>query len=219
MVYGENAIRRAESPIYCGGMQSEIVFEEIVSTAATSEPLGTLAGKGTLLGKKGGNITIKVKEPSYIIGIMSITPRVCYSQGNEWDLSLNTINDLHKPALDGIGFQELITEQMAWFDTPAGEQIKFSAGKQPAWINYMTAVDTCHGDFAEENKAMFMTLNRRYEQDEVTGRIKDLTTYIDTTKYNYAFADTSLEAQNFWVRIAQKIIVRRKISAKIIPNL
>ena len=41
---------------------------------------------------------------------MSITPRVCYSQGNEWDLSLNSINDLHKPALDGIGFQELSAE-------------------------------------------------------------------------------------------------------------
>lgn len=221
-VYGEDAIRRAESPIYCGGMQSEIVFEEIVSTAATSDPLGTLAGKGTLVGKKGGNITIKVKEPSYIIGIMSITPRVCYSQGNEWDLDLQTINDLHKPQLDGIGFQELITSQMAWFDSTAidggGAEI-YSAGKQPAWINYMTAVDTCHGDFADERKAMYMTLNRKYEQDETTGRIKDLTTYIDPTKYNYAFADTTLEAQNFWVRIAEKVIVRRKISAKIIPNL
>ena len=141
-------------------MQSEIVFEEIVSTAATSEPLGTLAGKGTLVGKKGGNITIKVKEPSYIIGIMSITPRVCYSQGNAWDLSLKTIDDLHNPALDGIGFQELITSQMAWFDSTAidggGSEI-YSAGKQPAWINYMTDVDTCHGDFADEKKAMYMT--------------------------------------------------------------
>ena len=66
---------------------------------------------------------------------------------------------------------------------------------------------------------MYMTLNRRYEQNGTTGRITDLTTYIDPTKYNYAFADTSLEAQNFWVRIAEQVIVRRKISAKIIPNL
>ena len=111
---------------------------------------------------------------------------------------------------------------MAWFDSTADEQgsvLYYSAGKQPAWINYMTDVDTCHGDFADEKKAMYMTLNRKYEQDEVTGRIKDLTTYIDPTKYNYAFADTTLEAQNFWVRIANKVIVRRKISAKIIPNL
>ena len=103
-------------------------------------------------------------------------------------------------------------------DRGGGNEI-YSAGKQPAWINYMTDVDTCHGDFADEKKAMYMTLNRKYEQDEQTGRIKDLTTYIDPTKYNYAFADTTLEAQNFWVRIANKVIVRRKISAKIIPNL
>ena len=29
---------------------------------------------------------------------------------------LDNMNDLHKPALDGIGFQELMTEQMAWWD-------------------------------------------------------------------------------------------------------
>ena len=40
--YGEQALRRAESPIYQGGMSSEIVFEELVSTAETTDkPLGT----------------------------------------------------------------------------------------------------------------------------------------------------------------------------------
>ena len=44
--YGEQALRRAESPIYMGGMSSEIVFEELVSTAETTDkPLGTLAGR------------------------------------------------------------------------------------------------------------------------------------------------------------------------------
>ena len=83
----------------------------------------------------------------------------------------------------------------------------------------MTDVDTCHGDFADEKKAMYMTLNRRYEQDDETGRIKDLTTYIDPTKYNYAFASQDLEEQNFWVQIGMNIQARRKMSAKIIPNL
>ena len=36
-----NKLRRAESPIYQGGMSSEIVFEELVSTAETTDkPLG-----------------------------------------------------------------------------------------------------------------------------------------------------------------------------------
>ena len=66
---------------------------------------------------KGGHVTVKVDEPSYIIGIISLTPRIDYSQGNKWDTSLKTMDDLHKPALDEIGFQELITEQMAWWST------------------------------------------------------------------------------------------------------
>ena len=39
---------------------------------------------------------------------MAITPMIDYSQGNDFDLNLETIDDLHKPALDGIGYQDLI---------------------------------------------------------------------------------------------------------------
>ena len=42
----------------------------------------------------------------------SLTPRVDYSQGNDFDVRLMTMNDFHKPGLDQIGFQDLITEQM-----------------------------------------------------------------------------------------------------------
>jgi len=68
-----------------------------------------------------------------------------------------------------------------------------------------------------------MTLNRRYEPDiatngEILG-IKDLTTYIDPMKFNHIFAETSLDAQNFWAQIAVDITARRKMSAKIMPNL
>jgi hypothetical protein len=64
---------------------------------------------------------------------------------------------------------------------------------------------------------MFMTLNRKYEQGQ--NGIKDLTTYIDPVKYNDIFAESALDAQNFWVQIGNKITARRKMSAKVIPNL
>ena len=232
-VYATEPMRRADTPVYVGGMSAEIVFEEVVSTAAVQsdnqpEPLGSLAGKGTQTMKRGGNIEISVKEPSYIIGLVSITPRLDYSQGNKWDLTeLDTLEDLHKPALDGIGFENLLQERMAWWGTyynGAGELVKLAAGKVPAWINYMTAVNETHGDFADENKTMFMTLNRRYQYREDNGRkprpgIADMTTYIDPTKYNYSFADTNIDAQNFWVQIGIQIFARRVMSAKIMPNL
>jgi len=223
-VYTHSRYKGAETPMYMGGLIKELVFQEVVSQSATetetAQPLGTLAGKGIMAKKhKGGTVVCKVDEPSYIIGIISLTPRVDYSQGNKWDVHLQTMDDLHKPALDEIGFQELITEQMAWWDTEytGGEWVQKSAGKQPAWINYMTNVNQVRGNFAIANNEMFMTLNRRYEA-EAAG-IEDLTTYIDPSKFNFIFANTALDAQNFWAQIGVDMTVRRKMSAKIMPNL
>ena len=92
-----------------------------------------------------------------------------------------------------------------------------SAGKQPAWINYMTSYNRSYGHFADEKAEMFMTLNRRYDIDN--NGIKDLTTYIDPSKYNYLFAKTDRSSQNFWVQIAMDITARRKMSDKVMPNL
>ena len=138
-VYSHNARGGVESPVYMGGLSQELAFGEVTSTASTEDQdLGGLAGKGILAGKKkGGSITIRTDEPSYIMGIFSLTPRVDYSQGNDWDNNLKTFDDLHKPSLDGIGFQELVTDQMAWWDTRIEDDYEVvyrSAGKVPAWI-------------------------------------------------------------------------------------
>jgi hypothetical protein len=76
-VYAHESYRRCESPMYMGGLIKELVFQEVVSNSQTTDqPLGTLAGKGIMAHKhKGGNVVIKVDEPSYIIGIISLTPR------------------------------------------------------------------------------------------------------------------------------------------------
>jgi hypothetical protein len=226
-VYTHERAKSCENPVYHGSLIKELGFEEVVSmsdvtdTGGESQPLGTLAGRGRLTGKdKGGKIKVKVDEPSYIIGLVSITPRIDYSQGNKWDTNLKTMNDLHKPALDAIGYQDLITDQMAWFDTTAttnGVVTYSTAGKQPAWINYMTNVNQTRGNFAIDGDSMFMTLNRRYEEG-VNG-IEDLTTYVDPSKFNEIFAENNMSSQNFWVQISNKILARRKMSAKVIPNL
>ncbi len=172
-VYGHNIKNWVvESPMYLGGLIKELAFDEVISTAETSneetnQPLGTLAGKGVMTKKhKGGYIDARIDEPSYILGIVSLTPRIDYSQGNKWDTNLKTMDDFHKPQLDGIGFQELITDQMAWFDTTFdsnGQPVFKSAGKQPAWVNYMANVNQSRGNFAIDGQEMFMTLNRNYD--------------------------------------------------------
>lgn len=225
-VYTHERPKAPENPVYHGSLIKELSFEEVISNTKTEDdPLGTLAGRGRLTGKhKGGKIVIKTNEPSYIIGIVSITPRVDYSQGNDWHMDLKTINDFHKPALDQIAYQDLITDQLLWSDTEIVNSgginyVQYSSlGKQPAWLNYMTNVNKTYGAFAIQNNAMYMTLNRRYERN-ANGSLKDGTTYIDPVKFNQIFAEQAIDAQNFWVQISNNITCRRKMSAKQIPNL
>lgn len=221
--YGIRSATLPESPIFCGGMQSEIAFDEIVSNAATDEePLGTLAGRGiATMYKSGRGLKIKCTEPSMIMALGSITPRIDYSQGNKWWTRLETMDDFHKPTLDAIGFQELIAEEAAAWSTELTENYKEiyqSLGKQPSWIEYTTDVNETYGEFAAGMPLAFMCLNRIYEEN--TDRtIANTSTYIDPTIYNNIFAESRLSSQNFWVQVAFDVTARRVMSAKQIPNL
>lgn len=222
-------LERPETPVFIGGMTQYIEFDEVISKSATetqygSQPLGDIAaiGRG---GKpiNSGHIHYQCEEPGYIMGLMAITPMIDYSQGNDFDLNLQTIDDIHKPALDGIGYQDLIQEQMAgetsvYKDGPTISNLKhLSANKTLAWIDYMTNYNRTFGDFAAGEALDFMVLNRRY--DVQNSQIKDLTTYIDPQKYIEIFADTSIDSQNFWVQTVVNATRRGNYSAKQIPFL
>lgn len=221
--YGIRSATLPESPIFCGGMQSEIAFDEIVSNSATDEePLGTLAGRGVAtMYKSGRGLKIKCTEPSMIMALGSITPRIDYSQGNKWWTRLQNMDDFHKPTLDAIGFQELIAEEAAAWTTETTENYQHtyqSLGKQPSWIEYTTDVNETYGEFAAGMPLAFMCLNRVYEENE-DGTIDNASTYIDPTIYNNIFAESRLSSQNFWVQVAFDVTARRVMSAKQIPNL
>lgn len=221
--YGIRSTTLPESPIFCGGMQSEIAFDEIVSNSATDEePLGTLAGRGVAtMYKSGRGLKIKCTEPCMIMALGSITPRVDYSQGNKWWTRLQNMDDFHKPTLDAIGFQELIAEEAAAWSTETTENYTHtyqSLGKQPSWIEYTTDVNETYGEFAAGMPLAFMCLNRVYEQG-INRTISNASTYIDPTIYNSIFAESRLSSQNFWVQVAFDVTARRVMSAKQIPNL
>lgn len=221
--YGIRSTTLPESPIFCGGMQSEIAFDEIVSNSATDEePLGTLAGRGVAtMYKSGRGLKVKCTEPCMVMALGSITPRVDYSQGNKWWTRLQNMDDFHKPTLDAIGFQELIAEEAAAWSTETTENYTHkyqSLGKQPSWIEYTTDVNETYGEFAAGMPLAFMCLNRIYEQG-INRTITNASTYIDPTIYNNIFAESRLSSQNFWVQVAFDVTARRVMSAKQIPNL
>lgn len=215
-VYTTDYYFRAETPVYEGGMSTIIDFEAVVSNSASTasgieEPLGSLAGRGYNGQKKGGKIEIKVNEPCYIMGIASITPLVDYSQGNDWDNWLETMDDLHKPQLDGIGYQDLMENKMHGLAKPT-----LAIGKQPAWLDYMTNFNKTFADFAAGEQESYMVLNRIYNVDD-TGNITNSTTYINPKDYTYIFATNTETNRDFWVQIGCGVTARRVMSAAQIP--
>jgi hypothetical protein len=211
-VYTSGGLNHVETPIYLGGSSLEIEFQEVINNSGTEDqPLGTLAGRGIASNHKGGNIVFKADEPGYIFCITSITPRVDYFQGDDWDTYLTTMDDLHKPQLDGIGFQDRLYRSLN--SNTGVTDYKVSIGKQPAWIEYMTNINRTYGNFALIENEGWMCLNR------VFGGSNTYTTYIFPHLYNNIFADTDVTAQNFWVQIAFNTKPRRVMSAKVIPNI
>ena len=213
---------RPETPVFQGGMSQMIEFDEVVATTGNAEGqvLGELAGRGyARQPNTSGRLHFQVEEPGYVMGLVAITPMVDYSQGNDFDLNLFTMDDLHKPALDGIGYQDLMNEQRAWWTaTQDGTTIiDTTPGKTVAWIDYMTNFNKTFGNFASGESEDFMVLNRNYEKDDNNG-ISNGSTYINPQEHIDIFADTALDSQNFWVQTACEITRRGNYSAKQIPN-
>lgn len=213
---------RPETPVFQGGMSQMIEFDEVVATTGNAEGqvLGELAGRGyARQPNTSGKLHFQVEEPGYVMGLVAITPMIDYSQGNDFDLNLFTMDDLHKPALDGIGYQDLMNEQRAWWtaEQKGTSIVDTTPGKSVAWIDYMTNFNKTFGNFAVGESEDFMVLNRNYETDDNNG-ISNGSTYINPQEHIDIFADTALDSQNFWVQTACEITRRGNYSAKQIPN-
>ena len=78
--------------------------------------------------------------------IASLTSRLDYSQGERWYNNLKSIDDLHKPDMDGIGFQSLLTTEMLCTDCVQDELLGVTETKSDGFwldINISTIYRTC----------------------------------------------------------------------------
>lgn len=236
-------------------------FEDVVQTSSDSndQPLGSLAGKGSaVLGNGHSEISIYTEEHSVIMCMFSLVPIPDYYQGFSKFLFKRTFDDIFKPAVDNIGFQDISTLEFSGSTdsnsillkvgsqdyVPASHlsggdysgntwktELQTSVGKQPAWLEYKTALNRVHGDFTESlrywTNCRTMYSPRKYSK--ITGTEAQWTTdempyqmfssYILPEIWNYAFANTSNEAENFMVQTQFEMYRKSPMSKNLLRKL
>lgn len=225
-----------DMPTFCGATASDILFEDIRAT--TSAKIGD---SDQYLGDKGSSamgygdsrrFNIEVDRPGYIMAIATLVPRVDYYQFTERYVRHTKLSDMFRPEFNGIGYQDVLvsdlnTEFPEGWDASAVVDVDKnpftqSVGKQPAWLEYMTAVNKVRGSFCTTEKSWVLARDMRANTDP-SAEISPVqntafTAYIDPADWNQPFADQSPTAQNFYAQFYLRHRVRSTVLKRLRPK-
>lgn len=229
-----------DMPTFLGSTTSDIIFQDIRATTSASTPLGDqfLGDKGSSGRGSGSSRQFRfiADRPGYLMVIASIVPRVDYFQRLERWTQHRKLSDSFRPEFNGIGLQDvLVSDLTADFSgvdkdfilTNQDEIIDprtISIGKQPAWINYMTAVNRIRGTLCTTEKSW--VLARDFNVRDAKGGnygagpvdLVDPTAYIMPNHWNTPFALTNLTSQNFLVQFYIRHTSRSTVLKRLLPK-
>lgn len=103
-----------------------------------------------------------------------------------------------------------------------------SIGYQPAWSEYMSALDRAHGAFARNGEFNYWVLTRQFavslpmlwSNSSSYDVFTSATSYILPWQYEYPFADQSADVTaNFYAQFSFDVLGRRRISKTVMPTL
>lgn len=225
-----------DMPTFCGAVSSDILFEDIRAT--TSARIGDadqyLGDKGSSAVGYGDSrrFNIVADRPGYVMAIATLVPRVDYYQFTERYALHSKLSDSFMPEYNGIGYQDVLISDLNtefpkdWNSSVAvsvdNNPFAQSVGKQPAWIEYMTAVNKIRGTFCSTEKswvlARDMRANTKPSAEDSPVQNTAFTAYIDPADWNQPFADQSTTAQNFYAQFYIRDRVRSTVLKRLRPK-
>lgn len=226
-VNGIRADTKATVPQYVGGFSRNLDFQQIRSTAETSEAnLGSYAGY--MSQASGGHlVNFFTREPGYLITIMTIYPELTYGGGIDSALLKTRVEDFYSPDFANIGYQPRLLREIQAFNSIlyssgslVGKPIYqnfdvtgVAVGYQPAWTEYTTAVNRSYGDLGPGGEKDFWTFHAPY----VYGGFSF--DYINPAYFSYIFATKDQSFDNYFVQVGFNIKARRSIPKRLMPSL
>lgn len=224
-----------DMPTFCGATSSDILFEDIRAT--TSAKIGDA---DQYLGDKGSSalgygdsrrFNIIVDRPGYIMAIATLVPRVDYYQFTDRYVRHTKLSDMFRPEFNGIGYQDVLVSDLntqfpdSWDGTKSydasDDPFINAVGKQPAWIEYMTAVNKIRGTFCSSERSWVLARDMRanaVDRDHSPVANTSYTAYIDPGEWNQPFADQSDTAQNFYAQFYLRHRVRSTVLKRLRPK-
>lgn len=211
-----SADARLQRPQWLGGNEMVVNISEVLQTSETtsSSPLGALGGRGIVAGR-GRDITFKVPEHGYIIGILTFVPENGYASGSPRWVYKSTPLDFAIPRLNNLGEQAVYTGELFsdhLQDSTTGDLAEF--GYQPQYDEYRSHPSRATGDF-RDTAFLPWHLDRKFTS---VPPLNDQFIRISRSETNRIFNDTDPDAEHFRVHAFHKAMYVRPISKHPVPG-
>lgn len=237
--YGVTPHIMDDMPTFLGATSSEIVFEDIRATTFAQGTNENGDGIEQYLGDKASSakgylrsrrFRLIADRPGYLMVVASIIPRVDYSQGLKRYVKHMKLSDTFRPEFNGIGLQDVLYSDLNCdyhgfkyqsSTIPVKDPTTYSAGKQPAWIEYMTAENEVRGTFCTTESSWVLRRDMHtLLHNDTSGPVGNTqtTAYIHPRMWNQPFAVQSPSVQNFLVQFYIKDQVRSTVLKRLLPQ-
>ena len=157
-----SADQRLQRPQWLGGNEVVVNVSEVLQTSQTSpdSPLGAFAGRGVVAGR-GRDITFRVPEHGFILGIQTIVPENGYASGSPRWLFKSTPLDFAMPRFNNLGEQAVYAGELHSDHLVSGSHDLDEFGYQPQFDEYRSHPSRSTMDF---RKSQFLAwhLDRKF---------------------------------------------------------
>lgn len=180
---------RIQRPEYLGGGRGLLNISEVLQTAESTD-----TGVGTMRGHGIGAITqrrIKFRSPEHgiIIGLLSIRPKIVYTQGVDREFLKRSRLDFFTPELANIGMQEVLTQEIYANSGNKGQIFGYSDRYQEYRYHKPLVTGEFRGNLNFWNMALQFA-----NQPELNSEFVNMKTYADNWKRPFQIQDNSAHA-------------------------
>jgi len=207
-------------PEFIGGITRPVSMNRIVQTVemngdgSYAGALGSMAGDAFVSGITDNSISVFCDEESIVMGLLTVVPRAVYTQVLPKHFLYRDLLDSFQPEFNYLGFQPITKAEICPVQAyNAGESLSDVFGYQRPWYEYVSMLDTAHGQFLTTMRNFLV--NRIFNE---TPALNESFLLVDENQVNQVFSVTEATDKIFG-QVVFNIDARLPIARAAIPRL